>query len=193
MNTIRSSINFFTLSTLDLENNIVMKKLFRFFFKSRPLKPRYSTFWSVDKVLDFLKTLHPPHSLSLKDLTLKTIALIALSSSDRGQTLHLASTRNMRISDSKIEFVIVDRIKTTRKVLKPTVITCVSSEINELNVAEYVKQYIERTADYRNENYPLFISWVNKKPVSRQTLARWLKLVLSRSGIHTLYTVRKNR
>ena len=124
-------------------------------------------------------------SLSLKQLTLKTIALIALSSSDRGQTIHLASIKNMTTSKDKVQFVIRDIVKNTRKILKPTIITCISTDLEELNVALYVQYYIKTTSSYRNGEDQLFISWASKKPVCRQTLARWLTTVLGMAGINT--------
>ena len=185
INAMRSSINFFTLSILDLENSNLIKRLFKFFYKQRPLQPRYSSFWSVEQLLNFLKTWYPLEDLSLKQLTLKTIALIALSSSDRGQTIHKASILDMEVSNNKIIFIIRDKLKNTRKFLKPTIITCVNSSIPELDVASHVSHYIDRTKNLRGESSQLFISWVTKKPVTKQSLARWLKLVLSLAGIDT--------
>ena len=181
----RSAINFFTLSVLDLENSVVIKKLFKFFYQQRPLRPRYSTFWPVEQLLNFLKSWFPLDDLSLKNLTLKTIALIALTSSDRGQTLHKATIHNMKISPTKIEFVIREKVKNTRKVLKPTIITCVSSAIPELDVASHVSFYLEKTQEYRDEKGQVFLSWLTKKPVVKQSLARWLKEVLGLAGIDT--------
>lgn len=180
----RSSINFFTLNSLNLEDNILIKKLFRYFFNLRPIKPKYTTFWPVSKLLEFLKTWFPIDSLELKRLTLKTIALMALTSSDRGQTLHLARLKFMTISEDKIEFLILDKTKTTRKVLKPLIISCVSSSIPELDVANHVKAYLNLTKDHR-KNDNLFLSWKTLKPVSRQTLSRWLTSVLKMAGIDT--------
>lgn len=185
INSIRSAINFFTLSVLDLENCVIIKKLFKFFYKQRPLQPRYTTFWPVEQLLNFLRSWFPLESLTLKQLTLKTIALIALTSSDRGQTLHKATIHNMKISPNKIEFVIREKVKNTRKILKPTIITCVSSAISELDVASHVSFYIEKTKDFRDEKGQVFISWLTKKPVVKQSLARWLKEVLSLAGIDT--------
>ena len=185
VNSIRSSINFFTLGLLDLENNIFMIRLFKYFYKERPLKPRYTTFWPVEKLLNFLKTWHPINDLSLKQVTLKTIALIALSSSDRGQTLHLANVKDMNVTPSKIEFVVRQKLKHTRNVLKPTIISCVKSNVEELDVSSYVAHYIELTKEFRGEEGALFLSWKTKKPVVKQSLARWLKLVLGMAGIDT--------
>ena len=186
LNTMRSAINFFTLSSFDLENNVVVKRLFKFFFQSRPIKAKYSTFWPVSKLLAFLKSWHPMESLSLKQLTLKTIALLALTTSDRGQTLHKANIENMLFcEDNSVKFIIKEKLKTTRKILKPTIITCVSASEEEFNVANHIKFYIESTKSFRKDNNYLFLSWKTKKNVTRPTLARWLKLVLKLSGIDT--------
>ena len=173
------------MNSMDLENNIFLKRLFKYFYKQRPIKSKYVTFWPVSKLLDLLKSWHPIEKLTLKQLTLKTIALIALSSSDRGQTLHLASINNMSVSEDKVEFIIRDRVKTTRRVLKPTVITCVVSDNEALNVANYVKMYIENTKEFRKDNGKLFLSWATKKPVVKQSISRWLVEVLKLSGIDT--------
>ena len=121
----------------------------------------------------------------MKTLTLKVIALIALTSSDRGQTLHLCSTKDIVFSDNKIEIVIKDKVKTSRKFLKSTIVTCVSSDIVELDVVKTLTHYLERTSQHRNGSEKLFISWKTFKPVCKQTLARWLTLVLKIAKIDT--------
>ena len=182
----RSSINFFTLNTLDLDENMFVQRLFKYFYKNRPLRPRYNTFWPVSKLLDVLKTWFPIETLDLRSLTLKVIALIALTSSDRGQTLHLISVKDMVISNDKIEFVIKKPTKTTRRILKPIVVTCVSSPTQEeLDVANHVKVYLEKTKPYRTSHDNFFISWKTFKPVTKQSLARWLTLVLKIAKIDT--------
>ena len=142
MNSVRSAISFFTLDKFSLSEDVYIKRLFKFFYKERPLRPKYTTFWPVATLLDYLKTLHPMEELSLKLLTLKTVALIALTSSDRGQSIHLANINNMSVAEDHIDFVIKDRIKTTKKFLKPTIVRCVVSNIDELNVAKYATFHI---------------------------------------------------
>ena len=187
INSIRSAIGFFTLNALDLENDILSKRLFKHFYQIRPSQPKYSTFWPVSKVLDLLKAWHPPSSLTLRQLTLKTVSLMALSSSDRGQTLNLVSLDNL-VVDSDLKFVIKERIKTTRRVLRPTIVNCVTTDIEELNVKDYVLFYIEATKDFRPQSErKLFTSWKSYKNVTRPTLARWLKTVLQLAGIDPHY------
>ena len=106
LNLMRSSINFFTLNLINFEDDIICKRLFKFSYKQRPLRPRCTSYWPVSKVLNFLKSWYPIESLSLMQLPLKTLALIALSSSDRGQNLHLTSCKSMAISEDKVEFIL---------------------------------------------------------------------------------------
>ena len=122
---------------------------------------------------------------------IKTLALVALTSSDRGQTLHSMKIDQYNETESGLDFVIFDRLKTTRKVLKPKVVSCISSDIPTLNLRDYVIEYMRRTLPYREEcankgmEFPkqLFISWFTKRPVTRQTLTRWLRDCLEKSGI----------
>ena len=84
LNSVRSALSFFTQnSSLNLGNDPIVARCFKSFYKSRPTFPRYMVTWDVGQVLRFLAQWHPPEDLSLKQLTLKTVALIALTSSDR--------------------------------------------------------------------------------------------------------------
>ena len=184
----RSAIAFFFCDYFNLCDDVYVKRLFRYFYLERPLKARYNTFWPVSKLLNLLSSWHPLENLDLKTLTLKTAALIALTCSDRGQSIHLANINDMQINDDHIEFVIFKRTKTTRKVLKPIILKCVSSDNENLSVAKCVLEYKKRTEPYRNSdrnNFQLFISWKTFKSVTKQTISRWLLTALSLAGIDT--------
>lgn len=152
---------------------------------------RYLTYWPVRQLLNYLSSLHPASDISLKDLTFKTLALVALTSSDRGQTIHQMRVDQFTRTDNGLDFVIFNRLKTTRKILKPKVVSCITSDIPSLNLLNYVTEYIQRTHPYREEcakegdEFPnqLFLSWFTKRPVTRQTLTRWLRNCLEKSGI----------
>ena len=121
------------------------------------------------------------------------MALIALTSSDRGQTIHFMNIENIVQNEDSIDFIILDRLKTTKKIHKPKVIKCISSDIDGLNVKNYVSAYMERTLPLslemveQNHVKPtqLFLSWATKQPVTRPTLTRWLKTCLKMAGINT--------
>ena len=69
----------------------------------------------------FLKSWHPVDQLSLKQLTIKTLASIAITTSDSGQTLHSINTKQMLMSDASISFFITNKLETTKRVLKPKI------------------------------------------------------------------------
>lgn len=168
-------------------------RLFKYFYRTRPKVRRYFTFWPVSTLLSFLSKWHPINSLSLKQLTLKTLALIALSSSDRGQTLHLMNIEQTELTGDSVKFLIYDRLKTTNKVAKPKEIICVMTDNESLNVCDYVLNYMTRTFSYRSQAVKkglekptqLFLSWATHKPVSKPTISRWLTTVLGLCGIDT--------
>jgi len=176
-----------------LGSNSIVSRLFKFFYIKRPLLSRYVIYWPVAQVLNFLAEWHPIADLTLKQLTLKTVALIALASSDRGQTLHLMNIEHTALTDRGITFIIFDRLKHSRKSVKPKLVECINSEIPSLNVADYVTAYMNRTLPIRIQHVQkglpkptqLFMSWATKNPVSKQTIARWLVSVLSQAGIDT--------
>ena len=119
------------------------------------------------------------------------MALVALSSSNRGQTLHALDIEKIRIENDAIVFTINVKLKTTRKLLKPRTVKCVSTDNPALNVCDHVIAYMNRTLPIRavcaragkGKPTQLFLSWATKNPVSKQTLARWLKQVLGMAGI----------
>lgn len=77
--------------------------------------------------------------------------------------------------------------------MKPKTVECVTSDIDSLNVADYVTAYLNKTftirakhvADGKNKPTQLFLSWATKLPVTKQTIARWLVIVLKLAGIDT--------
>ena len=110
---------FFTLIKFNLGEDPIICRSFKYFYNARPKMKRYLTYWPVAKVLNFLSKWHPASSLSLKQLTLKAIVLIALSSSDRGQTLDLLDVNNVEITDSGISFIVTKKLKHHRKSINP--------------------------------------------------------------------------
>ena len=81
----------------------------------RPEFPRYLVTWDVGVVLRFLAGWHPPEDLSLKQLTLKTVALVALTASDRAQTIQSMDIDNIHISAKGLECHIPSILKHSRR------------------------------------------------------------------------------
>lgn len=194
LNVIRSSLSFFCEYSLKLGEDPYVGRLFKSFYKLRPPMQKHITFWPVNQLLNYLAKLHPPKTLCLKQLTLKTVALVALTSSDRGQTIHAMNTEYTELKDGGINFYIFDRLKTSAlRRPKPKTVKCISSDVDSLNVSDYVYHYMNRTIALRAsvvaEGKPkptnLFISWKTKQQVTKQSIARWLKEVLTLADINT--------
>ena len=144
----------------------------------------------MTKVTDYLKTLFPLDHLNLKTLTLKTAMLCALSSAQREQTLCALDLNSMRETLEGFSFVIEERLKTSKPGKSVTLkFDCLSDEA--LCAKCTLAAYILRTKAVRG-NGPndfvskLFISYIKPhKPISTDTLSRWIKLVLASAGIDT--------
>lgn len=66
----------------------VVCRLLKGVFEQRPSLPKYTETWDVDTVMDSLAEWPDTHLLSLKQLTLRTVVLLALLSGQRGQSIH---------------------------------------------------------------------------------------------------------
>jgi hypothetical protein len=61
--------------------------------ENRPSLSRYSATWDIAVVLKYLGKMHPADKLSLKELTLKVVTLLALLSGQRRQTATCAKSQ----------------------------------------------------------------------------------------------------
>ena len=161
----------------------------------RPTIPRYAVTWDVNKVLCMLKSWYPYTGLSLKRLTLKTCMLIALTSSDRAQTLQQMKSDTCVIGARGVQFPIFSRLKTSRHLRKPRVVSCPKWSDPALDVAACVTTYMDRVLTFRirevRKGLPkptqLFLSHRTGLPVARNTISRWLTEVMFLAGIDTTY------
>ena len=83
-------------------------------FNERPSEPRYSEIWDIDQVLSYLETMEDLDCLSFKELTLKTVMLMALASADRASDLQLLDIRYMQQQGDTVKFVVAGLSKTRR-------------------------------------------------------------------------------
>ena len=114
---------------------------------------RYCEVWDVNKVLDYLKTLSPLNELNLKQLTLKLVMLIALTTASRSQSLHLLTTENMVKEPSKYILYYSGPLKQSRPGYKmPVAELCSYSLDKRLCVYSAVTEYLKRTQTIRGES-----------------------------------------
>ena len=189
INTARSAVS----SIVTLPNNTsfgahpMVCRFLKGVFELKPSLPKYKNIWDVNTVLTYLSSLHPPQDLTLKDLTFKTTMLLALLSGQRCQTLHLLSVSSMVLKHDSCVFTIHKLLKTSRPGKHVSALTFTAySPDNRLCPIVCLSEYVKRTSELRKGGDQLLVSFQKPhKPVSTDTISRWLKTVLEKSGIDT--------
>ena len=83
-------------------------------FENRPSIPKYQDTWDVDNVLQYLAGWPSVEKLSLKQLSLRLVMLLALLSGQRGQTIHTLKSEDVRLKDDKCVLVFSAVLKQTK-------------------------------------------------------------------------------
>ena len=157
-------------------------------FQEKPPRPKYTEIWDVSIVLSYLQSLSPVDKLSLKELTLKIFVLILIVSGQRarGQTVYLLSIDHMVSVNNCYTFQIVDHLKQSRPGVQNPLVDLRPFKDETLCVVTTLKEYLTRTQSLWGSESQLFISYNRPfKRVSRDTISRWVKLILTDSGNDT--------
>lgn len=172
-------------------NHPLVVRFMKGVFNLRPPLPRYTETWDVQPVLQELRAMYPLHTLTLKDLTLKLVMLMALTQAARVQTLHLLTIRGMVTEQDSILVQLSDNIKQCRRQFNIRTIKFQAySTDTSLCVCKTLQHYLERTEEIRHgtsqETNALLISFIKPhKAVTKDTIARWIKTMLRRAGVDT--------
>lgn len=185
LNTYRSAVS--QVVDPNIATDFRMKRFFKGVFKSRPNLPKYNTTWDPNIVLNYVRGL-TNEAISLELLTMKLAVLLALATGQRMQTLSLIKLCNIEKSMTNVVIKIPDRIKTSApNRIQPTLILPFFTQDSKICVAKTMLFYIEKTRSLRNpDSQYLFITF--KKPhhnASSQTISRWIKTILGKSGLDT--------
>lgn len=153
-------------------------------YRVRPSGPRYSFTWDPQPVLKHLEAID---NSNLIQVAKKLLTIFLLATAHRLQTISLIRISGIRFSDSGVQILITDAIKTSA-VNRPQPLISVPyfSENPSLCLAKTLKTYLHMTSTVRNDQDFLFLTL--RKPVrvaSKQTLGRWVKDVLQAAGIDT--------
>ena len=169
-----------------LKDNQMVARFMKGVFNLKPPRPRYSDIWDVGKVLDYIRSIPVDTDISLQDLTLKLCMLILLLSAQRVQTLHLLRIDNLDLQEDSARFTVTGLLKQSRPGNCGVTICLNEYPFDKrLCVVQTLRLYLTKTGSLRGEEKRLFISY--KRPhraVSKDTIARWAKEGLSRSGIN---------
>ena len=154
-------------------------------FNARPCVSRYQSVWDPSLVLGYLKTLSPLVSLSLKELTLRLVMLIALVTGQRRQSIHLMDLGSMHKNADHYNFIVRDLVKQSAPGRKqPELILPVFKEDYGICVYSVLTEYIKRTLPHRGGGTRLSLSFVKPfQAVSKDTISGWIKTVMIQSGI----------
>jgi len=189
VNTARSALS--TIVTLpgniSVGNHPLISRFVKGVFQIRPALPRYTQIWDTDIVLNYLRTVSPVINLSLKDLTYKVTMLLMLLSGQRIQTIQLLNVEFMEITNSRVKFLIHDKVKQTRpgKHLQDIVIKAYAPD-RRLCIVNYLNAYLKATETIRGDEKQLLITYSKPhKKASKDTISRWLKDTLIAAGVDT--------
>ena len=163
-------------------NSSLIPRFMKGIFNLRPPLPKYSFTWDVGKVIKYVSTLFPLEDISLKLLTLKIAALLALTTAQRAQTLVNLNTKYMNLYKQSVVFTVNSLQKTDKQGKITCSITVNAYKKKELCPVYTLKQYLKRTQSLRKDNNVL-VSFKTLHKISTSTLARWLKIILQSSGI----------
>ena len=163
------------------DNPTFIPRFMKGYFNQKPPVPRYNFTWPVSKVLNFLGTLFPLEKLSLKMLTLKAVALVALSCATRAQTIKFMNLSSMRVYDDRVCFAFKDLLKTSRPG-KRFCLNLYHNDDESLCTMHTLLYYLDRTKKVRKSQY-VFVSYCTYLNVTTSTIARWLKEILKLSGV----------
>ena len=192
MNTYRSAISS-THERVDGVNvgcHPAVTRLLKGVFNSRPPQPRYASFWDVGLVVQYLRKIGPNGELTLKQLTLKTTMLLALTRPSHSADLSRLDIRSRTYRSDGVVFRPVHLSKQSRP-SHPMADFFFPSFPEDPLVCPMVtlRAYEERTQPFRTSSSgdfksTVFLSWIGQHdPVSSSTIARWLKTLMEAAGI----------
>ena len=162
-------------------------RLMQGIFNTRPSKPRYTSVWDVDIVINHIKSMPPSSELRLTELSGKLAMLLALTNADRVSDLHLLDLNFKQVTSHGVRFQIAGLSKTRRSGPPREVMYVAFKECEAICPVATLEVYERRTADLRTpdqDTNPLFIGCVKPhKPVTSSTISRWIRNLMQSSGI----------
>ena len=93
INTAKSALSL--LGNMTERDTELLKHFMRGAFNKKTPTPKYKFIWDVAVVLEYLESKGPNESMSLREITLKLVMLLALTSGQRVQTLAILSKKGM--------------------------------------------------------------------------------------------------
>ena len=186
INSYRSALSAFGIKVdeVPIGSHPTVNRLLKGIYNLRPPCAKYTETWDVNVVLKYLEKMQPVNQLSLKELTLKLVLLLAITKATRLDTLAKLSIRGLIRGEDFILLSLDSPLKNHRKGDKLEFVKIEQFIHNEeLCVKTVLEEYLSRTKSLRSSP-KLFVSLQSPyKAVTKQTLSRWLKQGLKNAGI----------
>ena len=153
--------------------------------KMLPRTPKYSDIWDPQQVLEFLKKWGPAKLLNLMQLSVKTVLLVLLATGHRPQTMVHFSLDNLRMKKSVFKFTITENLKHSRGNAPATEVEIQTFPADKrICPINYLTAYMNRTKSIRTSRKIFITTTAPHNAVSVDTISRWVKFGLQRSGIN---------
>lgn len=185
LNNHRSAISL--LLNSDIGDDDRIKRLLKGAYRLKPAAPRYSSTWDPQLVLNHIAKWVPHSEITISQLTRKLVVLIALCTAHRVQTLSLIKVDQIDIQSGGVKIVITSLIKTSGPGREqPVLFLPRFNENTNICPVTALQDYLDKTKDIRNQNSNLFLTCIRPyKNATAQTISKWIKIVLSESGVDT--------
>ncbi|KAI5633931.1 phage integrase family domain-containing protein [Phthorimaea operculella] len=145
------------LPTTNYTTNI--RRLLKGAYKLKPNRPKYTSTWDPQVVFNYISKWYPNLELNLEKITKKLVILLALSTAHRVQTLSLLKLENVSITQNGVKIAVTDIIKTI------------------------IYIFVTKNMRTTNAGNLLLTHKAPHRPATAQTISRWIKQVLSESGV----------
>ena len=157
-------------------------------YNQRPPTPRYSSTWKVSTVVTWLDSIDSSNEkLSLIDLSVKTVLLLALTRPMRSADLASLLVTNLKFLPEGAVFSPSCPSKQSRanKAMKDFFFPMFTPNSN-LCPVNAIRVYIKRVEKFRKSETSLFLTAIpGYHAATATTIARWIKTGLSKAGIDT--------
>ena len=186
MNTARSALSAFLgmANTDQLGTHPLIVRFMKGISRSRPTLPRYECICYVKDVFNVFRQQPLVEYLSFHDLALRTVMLLALVSAQRGQSIHMMDIKHMQATSEQYIFQLHGEFKQARVGFETmNVVLPACNDDIRLCIVHTLSVYLSRSEPLRNSSQ-LFVSTVRPhKAVTKDTIARWIKVTLRLAGI----------
>lgn len=189
----RSALSTFlkTCSNIDINKFEEITRFMKGVFNSRPALPRLTHTWDVGTVLRYLENMSV---VTLLQLSCKLCMLFLLLSAQRCQTLHMIEISDIKFSNDQVFIAPSHLLKQTRPGCHIDTIVFDKYRKNEkLCIVSVLNEYLKRTKDLRSNNKLLISTMKPFKAVSKDTISRWVKLVMVKAGVDMAFQPHSTR